>query len=383
MRRRLCRIGFLAGLAAFLAGPFLQSQSTQAQVMLPSGEWNVVPSPNAPNQDNFLNDVVAISPEDAWAVGYHEDPNALGDRALAQHWDGMAWSIVSAPGLVLNAVAAASSRDVWAVGADSQGANVLRWDGTSWSVAFSVPHDAVSGANLVDIAASSQRDVWVVGAKFLQTGRPTTLIAHWDGAAWQIVLGAEPPGARSSWLTGVSPISPYDVWAVGSYTTDNAHPLTEHWDGRQWRIVPTPDPSGPDQVNTLDAVAAVSHNQVWTLGRHFVFHDWRPFVLLWRHKIWNEVPTPELACRNSLVGVAALASHDVWGVGSEGCPVDVEHTLTEHWDGKEWQRVHSPDLGAEINRLTSVSGTGAEDVWAVGYWYDPNGRAVTMILHRS
>src|SRR2546428_245363 len=40
--------------------------------------------------------------------------------------------------------------------------------------------------------------------------------------------------------------------------------LTEHWDGSQWSIVPSPNPG--NLGNSLWAVTALSHDNVWAVG---------------------------------------------------------------------------------------------------------------------
>src|SRR5207248_3279171 len=84
--------------------------------------WNSVYSPNVGANDNKLNAVAAISTNDAWAVGSYSDQQFAGpNQTLTEHWDGSAWSVVPSgnPGAsddVLLGVAAVSPDDVWAVG---------------------------------------------------------------------------------------------------------------------------------------------------------------------------------------------------------------------------------------------------------------------------
>ncbi len=64
---------------------------------------------------NELQDGVALSPTDVWAVGW-------GDTlALSEHWDGSNWTVVSpvSPGNhsnYLEGVAAVSTTELWGVG---------------------------------------------------------------------------------------------------------------------------------------------------------------------------------------------------------------------------------------------------------------------------
>ncbi len=135
----------------------------------------------------------------------------------------------------LNAVAALSSTDVWAVGqwqhfagTDYRHTLLERWDGTSWTAA-QVPHSRLPIALLSGVAALSSDNVWTVGYEENLRSGYRTLIEHWYGSIWTIVQD----GSHQGWLTSVVAIAPDDVWAVGSpdYIGNG---LIEHWDGTRW-----------------------------------------------------------------------------------------------------------------------------------------------------
>jgi hypothetical protein len=44
--------------------------------------------------------------------------------------------------------------------------------------------------------------------------------------------------------------------------------------------------------------------------------------------------------------------------------------LVEHWDGVQWSVVASPNLSTRRNELFAVSARAANDIWAVGYFFD-------------
>jgi hypothetical protein len=206
--------------------------------------WTQVPSPT-PQPAGGLNGVAATSPANAWAVGWTGTGPDFGgtSRALIEHWDGDAWTRVPSPGnapgarTVLNAVAATSPRNAWAVGSthlgDTNRAFILHWDGTAWQrVHAPTP---IPGVSLLGVAATSPRNAWAVGQTALQGAcGPTcaTVIEHWDGSAWTLVPTPNPPSVVVNVLLGVAATSPRNAWAVG--TTDYQSTLIVRWNGQAW-----------------------------------------------------------------------------------------------------------------------------------------------------
>jgi len=87
-------------------------------------KWSVVSSPNVGTQNNQLAGVTAVSATDIWAVGNFEPAVNVAVQTLTEHWNGTAWSVVSSPGVgsgfnTLQAAAAVSTNEVWAVGQSS------------------------------------------------------------------------------------------------------------------------------------------------------------------------------------------------------------------------------------------------------------------------
>lgn len=91
---------------------------------------------------------------------------------------------------------------------------------------------------------------------------------------------------------------------------------------------------------------------------------------------WGSVPSPnrgELV--NALFGVSAVASNDAWAVGefNPGLTVAGRRTLAEHWNGRAWRVVRSPNAsfpGADASFLKGVDAVSSDDVWAVGFGED-------------
>ena len=123
----------------------------------------------------------AVSGSDVWGVGQSVSANSNAGAALAEHWNGTAWSVVPVKHAGdsqmayqrsedLTSVDAISSDDVWAVGfyPSTRPVNdtpstvndltlVEHWNGTAWSI-VSAP-DATTSDNLNSVSGDSSTDV--------------------------------------------------------------------------------------------------------------------------------------------------------------------------------------------------------------------------------
>lgn len=304
--------------------------------------WTIVPAPQPPGTIVSLGGVSAFASNDVWAVGSVRRGHGV-SRTFTEHWDGTQWSVVPSPSLakigayaadnVLADVVAIAPDDVWAVGSASTivsgEALILHWDGTSWKI---VPNPADNprfyDANLLSVTAVSANDIWAVGQ--ITTTEEHNMIQHWDGTKWRIVPS---PAFNTNvdFLIGVSAISATDIWAVGSYTIPNAEGspyqnATMHWNGTSWSIVAAPQPSA--SLDILTSVTAISANDVWAVGLFAAPNGYEaPLTLHWDGSIWSVVPSPAGSGSSELLGVAAVSSTDVWAVGETA---NAKKTLIEH-----------------------------------------------------
>jgi hypothetical protein len=181
--------------------------------------WTQVATPSPGTRDNVLTAVAGTSPSDVWAVGYYRDL-PYGNRArhsLVLHWNGSAWSRVTSPDVgnaqtVLEDVVALSPTDAWAVGyTNSFGGNTsaiaLHWDGAGWTVAA-----APALGTLDHVTALSATDIWASGTD----SDGGLQFANWRGSAWTLTPAPTPGGAGTPSLSSLSALAPGTVWAAGS-----------------------------------------------------------------------------------------------------------------------------------------------------------------------
>jgi hypothetical protein len=267
-------------------------------------------------------------------------------------------------------VAVASPGQAWAVGGyysgregGPYGSFVQRWNGKRWRV---VATPTPGRATLWGVSMSGPRDVWAVGQK----DHGGQLIEHWDGARWRRIRAPRAPS-----LFAVAARTPRDAWAVGG----GRKTLIEHWDGVRWRIVPSPSAPAPPGRRTyavLRAVTAISPNDVWAAGyagavRPSVTHT---LIEHWDGRRWTIVASPNVRSTRGVVNdllfsISGSARHDVWAVGAWGSiPGGYggkgDHALALHWDGRRWSRVATPAF-ARRSLLSGVIARGSR-AWAVG-----------------
>jgi hypothetical protein len=335
--------------------------------------WNIVPSPNNNSaQNNYLNDVASLAANDAWAVGGYSG-GTDGAHTLAQHWDGVSWSIVASPspgqGSELDGIATVAPNDVWAVGSYTGATQTLtlieHWDGTEWAIIPS-PNVGEYANSLSSVTAISANDIWAVGQYRLSNTATQTLTLHWDGVSWSVVASPN-VGSQSNTLTGVSAVSANDVWAVGWYRggVDSTLPLTMKWNGTAWNIVSVPVLG--EHNAELYGVSALSAGDAWAVGYSFNGNLIRTLILHWDGSAWSRDASPNPGTDfdfNRLNAVDARASNDVWAVGFyEGG--STWRTLILHWDGSSWYVVPSPNASPDDNSFNGVDAAPG-GVWAVG-----------------
>jgi hypothetical protein len=209
-------------------------------------KWSKVPSPSPVGRALF--GVSTTSATDAWAVGQYIN-SADRDATLTEHWNGKKWSKVASPGPspgegnVLFGVSALTPTQAWAVGywgTDlGQRTMVLRWNGKAWKRVHS-PDPGSSFDVLDGVSAVSASDAWAVGNYSSDKGgTQITLILRWNGKTWTRVPSPSPnPDASGvNNLAGVSTVGPGRAFSAGSavdaWTGVNLA-LIVNWNGKTW-----------------------------------------------------------------------------------------------------------------------------------------------------
>jgi len=269
-----------------------------------------------------------------WAVGYEENLRS-GYRTLIEHWYGSIWTIVqdgSHQGWLTSVVAIAPD-DVWAVGSPDYIGNGLieHWDGTRW-IQTLLP-DAVF---LRGVTAINKHNVWAVDQLPHDGFGDYTYAAHFNGVRWSQVPTPSPLQKHltdQNWLTSVTALASNDIWAVGvtrnpDYGIRN-RTLTEHWDGNAWTVVRSPR-QGVDVDNDFWSVVAFDPNNVWAIGAVGIDPDFAPLIEKWDGTAWT--PVAAAASSGVLLGLAGTESNmELWSTGYRTKQNRYTGTLVQHF----------------------------------------------------
>lgn len=336
--------------------------SSPSPVVTCEPSWAAVDSPDPQDGGSLLLGVVAVAPDDAWAVGGAGDPQDP-IATLAIRWNGAEWDVVATPnpGSVANrfeAVDALSPDAAWAVGRASNGVGdvpiVAQWDGSAWADMILPPE--VSEGALTGVAAITTDDVWVVGyVGDAQIGEERALALHWNGIEWTAAPVQPAIGGGRSGLVAIASTASNDLWAVGY---QHNRPAILRYDGHVWARIPS------DVPGALTAVVALAPDDAWVVGER---------IQRWDGTGWTELGT--VRAGGVLRGVGAVGPGDVWAVGDRTAGDEATlKPLVQRWDGERWELLGGEGVRGAVS-LTAVSALPDGTLLAVGYRDGRNGRS--------
>src|SRR5260221_4595557 len=186
MRARIWVATFPVALVLLAASaPWTAIGAVGAPAVTCASSWGAAdepPNPGGLSGPDILNGVTVLSSTNAWAVVSYF--NGLADRRLIVHWNGSVWKVVASPNVggvsrenFLTSVVAISAQNIWAVGSHNNGTAdrtlIMHWNGSSWKIAASSNRGGPASENfLTGVAAASASEIWAVGKYDYAAGLP-------------------------------------------------------------------------------------------------------------------------------------------------------------------------------------------------------------------
>jgi hypothetical protein len=281
------------------------------------------------------------------------------------------WTNVDGPstvGLSMNAVAALSAHDAWAVGVLHPGgrpnakprAAVAHWNGSAWSMQSAVPKGA---EELTSISGQSKNSIWVGGYRSALFG--PTRVWHFNGHRWSAVSShGLPPG-----ITGKVVTNAKHVWLVGEVDPgqriEGAVVATYHAAAKRWSV---------DDLSKIGGFidgAAVGSKRAWAVGSTSKYDDLgHPLIASWNGRHWSVQAFPKVL--GQLTSVAAHSSRDAVAVGfngkraSSGDFSHQERGIAISWNGKHWRPMPRHAMGHDpgLDNFTALAAGPHHEYWA-------------------
>jgi hypothetical protein len=358
------------------------------------------PAPNPARDNVVMTSVSAPGADDVWAVGSIQPSSGeKAGRPVLEHWNGRSWRAVAMPGSVVSLgdtfqVAAVSAADVWVFSSayEPNGRpQWARWNGRAWTVG-TLPAPAVTASGVaIEVTAAvaaGPDDIWAGGYAAAEAvpangDWSVPFLVNWNGRAWRVY------SSNPAWMdiTGLSALSPADIWAVGNGNTDgNQGNVLLHWDGSSWRSTPVPeDLKGAQQTqysaSDFTGVVAESPHSAWAVGEVPLPGHQGGFqgtgdgagAAYWNGSRWTIAAIgalyPRWAGPYLLTNAVSDGSGGLWAV-SQLPGGDSPPTGLWHYAHARWTRVPLPALGPDqVSSMAAAPGTGA--AWVAAYSQRP------------
>jgi hypothetical protein len=316
--------------------------------------WNVVFTHHygAATKASGYVSVIAPTSKDAWAFGGTDMSGATAGAPVAEHWTGGSWRGSALPsGLTSNiqAASADSAQDIWAI--TSSGGTVLHWTGT-WSVADHIP----GTGELTGVTAISPADVWVFGGGGATGGLGTW---HYDGTGWTQQTGS------AVGLERASALSADDIWAIGSTSAPDDSVM--HYDGTTWTQVTDSALTGLQFAGIL----ALSPSDIW-LTATSQSSSLTGLVLHFNGSAWTSVTLPWHGSPGQL---ASDGSSGVWFALQS--PSGGSYAAHQTGSGQ----VSRTLIGTSSNLLDVARIPGTKSLWGAGLALTTPGANATIWAH--
>jgi hypothetical protein len=321
----------------------------------------------------------AISCNSAICVAVGNSYETTGqEKALAESFNGVAWSLMSAPGpggakgfVELAGVSCPSSTSCTAAGYYAPNVSgglptemktlVETWNGSAWSIQSS-PNAALKYNLLVDLSCTSATACTAVGLDSAGFGQnPESLAERWNGTAWSAQAIVNPELPIEDELKAVSCSSnTLCVGAGKNLFAENG--FTEVWNGTAWMVASS-------FTGEMRKISCTAEGCVAVGTKGGVAETW---LVLQFGGAWIVVPTmpalPSGATETVLDGVACSSGSACTAVGSYKGPEGTYHPLVERWNGSAWSLQSAPDPaeGNAQNAMLAVGCSGGSFCMSVG-----------------
>lgn len=221
----------------------------------------------------------------------------------------------------------------WALGGTNPGGPsapvATFWDGGTTATA-TLPPGLTSFIS--DASATSTSDVWAAS----QYGR---YLLHFDGVRWRVARRWQ-----QGQITGLTAVTPSDVWVFGTSADGTSDIGTWHYDGTAWQ-------RAPGLAGSIMRASAITASDIWAIAATPATYS----VVRFDGTNWQQVPTGSTLNGVNVRDILAISSSDVWLLGDKADASGGVRLVLLHWDGAGWSSLVTP-VNAWAGRLAAGPG---------------------------
>jgi hypothetical protein len=178
-----------------------------------------------------------------------------------------------------------------------------------------------------DASATSSSDIWAAS----QYGR---YVLHFDGVRWRVAKRWQ-----QGQVTGLTAVTPSDVWVFGTTADGTSEIGTWHYDGTYWQRV-------PGLADSIVRASAISASDIWAIAASPVSYS----VVRYDGTTWEQIPTGGALNGVHVRDILAISSSDVWVLGDKADAVGGVSLVLLNWNGGGWSSLVEP-INAWAGRL--------------------------------
>ena len=286
-----------------------QEDATKRQIGSVGTGINASAQTAAPGPAGYLTSSLAgvscTSTSSCWAVGNFHNATEGGRKNFGTRWNGLAWSPAALPtpeaavGSFSEAVSCGSSTSCIAAGGwiDPEGTEkplVVRWNGTSWSLANpTLPAGALEGT-LTDVSCASAIKCAAVGGYVDSEGGRHPLAYGWNGTSWSTISVTIPSGGYATKFSTVS-CSTGSCFGLGVYIDGGGRPIafaTKPATAESmtaWNNAGLPVPAEA-RFAELQGIDCTSASRCFASGRIDRGGGREPWAISWNGSAWTTNP---------------------------------------------------------------------------------------------
>jgi alpha-tubulin suppressor-like RCC1 family protein len=187
-----------------------------------------------------------------------------------------------------------------------------------------------------------------------------------------------PLGGSDDTIQAISAASADDAWALvfGAPTSGSPADLALHWDGTRWNLTQLAAPKGTTvSAGTFTGIYDAGRGDAWVVGKTpspLSSGLTRTLIEHWNGTAWTIVPSPDPAGGTSgndeLTAISGSGPDDIWALGDDFQNVNggTIRILLAHYNGTKWTAVPSPTPKGDEQFGNAIAVASPTDAWAVG-----------------